>query len=447
MSDSDASGLHLLSTRFRNGQGESGITERHHRGRREEDAGSEPIVDPAAEQRVKDRDDVVDGNARGKRRRELLLRIGQRPRIEIRRNRTVGEDGVKDVVDANDRQGDRGREEILREAIEKADTGEDDRVPDHHVAIAPTIHETSDESSAPKRSQKRADREKDRDMTRLQSVGVDQDKRTEGEKHLLARAIEELQRIELRVLAAKIEFRSTPHAFTGLGLAHREDDTRAQQRDHHHEYGIVQRTGGDAVKEPRTEEEHRGRDETARDRAGIHHARHETERFAALPVLRQHQRKGLADGHDGVFAQAPERNQRDGTSPGNGEHQKTRRENGDDCADSQDAPIGEATQQRQDRDEQHTRDLAHELQDAAVEAVDVILVDDEIVKYRVEASHADAPHENAREEGPRPRTGTADLQTSLADAREFHNGQRLYHICRPSEPSDLTHYEDIAVLC
>ena len=60
---------------------------------------------------------------------------------------------------------------------------------------------------------------------------------------------------------------------------------------------------------------------------------------------------------------------------------------------------------------------------------------------------ADAPHENAREEGPRPRTGTADLQTSLADAREFHNGQRLYHICRPSEPSDLTHYEDIAVLC
>ena len=62
----------------------------------------------------------------------------------------------------------------------------------------------------------------------------------------------------------------------------------------------------------------------------------------------------------------------------------------------------------EDRHEQHAWRLAQELQHAAVEAVDVVCLDEEVVERRAETPDADAPHENAREEGTRPASRAAD---------------------------------------
>ena len=99
-----------------------------------------------------------------------------------------------------------------------------------------------------------------------------------------------------------------------------------------------------------------------------------------------------------MLAERPDRDDRDGARERNGDEQQQRGEERERGADAKDLPVGEAVQRREDRDEQHAGRLAKELQDAALEARDVVGLDEEVVERGAEAAHADAPHEDAREE-------------------------------------------------
>lgn len=217
----------------------------------------------------------------------------------------------------------------------------------------------------------------------------------------------------------EVELRPPRHARARLGLAHREDDAREQEDRHKDEDRIVERPERHAVHQLRTGIEDGRDDKAARDRPRVHHARHEAERLSALPVLRQHQRKRLTHGHDGMFAKAPKRDEADRESPGRGnEHQQHGRD-GDERTDAQHAPVGETAQERQHGDQEDARCLAHELEEAALDAADVVEVDRKVVEDGIEATHADAPDENAGEKRHCSAVGVTDLQTSL-----FHFGER-----------------------
>ena len=75
-------------------------------------------------------------------------------------------------------------------------------------------------------------------------------------------------------------------------------------------------------------------------------------------------------------------------------------------------------QQGENRDQQHAGRFAQELERAALEAAHVVEVDEEVVERGLEAAHADAPHENAREERHGAAAGAADV----LDSRKFHAG-------------------------
>jgi len=238
--------------RPRDGGGVGAVAEAEDGGDHEEGLDAEGFPDPAAEQRDENRDEVVHRDAGRDSGTHLLLAVGDVLDIDVGRHRREGNDGVKHIVHAAHDKGYMHREEMVGEAVEKADDNQNQSVSDHHRLIADLVDQFADERREEEACD-RGNREKQADDSRVRLVEEDQNIWTEGEENLLAGAVEHLQHIVLTELLPEVE--------AALGLVRGAFAAEPEGGGHgkEHEYGssdedrLIERSGKRRVCRPAAE--------------------------------------------------------------------------------------------------------------------------------------------------------------------------------------------------
>ena len=144
-----------------------------------------------------------------------------------------------------------------------------------------------------------------------------------------------------------------------------------------------------------------GDDGGACDVAEIHGGRQKTKRLACVFRLGDLDGDGLADWHDEMFAKTPDHDEKSHNDFIGRDEEKRRAEHGNHRAQAEDFPVGHSVEKREQEDEREARHFTEEFKRTAILARHVMHVREEIVHRRGETTCADAPDDDAQEEGER----------------------------------------------
>lgn len=144
-----------------------------------------------------------------------------------------------------------------------------------------------------------------------------------------------------------------------------------------------------------------GDDGGASDIAEIHRRGEKTKRLAGVFWLGDLDGDGLADRHDEMFAKTPNHDEKSHNDFIGRNEEKRRAKHGNHRAQAEDFPVGHAIEKREQEDQGKAGHFTEELQHAAVEARHAMHVRQEVVQRCGEAPRADAPDNDAQEEGER----------------------------------------------
>ena len=167
-----------------------------------------------------------------------------------------------------------------------------------------------------------------------------------------------------------------------------------------------------------------GDDGGACDAAEIHGGREKTKRLACVFRFGDLDGDGLADRHDEMFAQTPDHDEKSHNDFIGRNEEKRRAKHGNHCAQTEDFPVGHAVENREEKDEREAGHFTDEFHGAAIFAGHVVDVRQEVVHRSGEAACADAPYENAQEEGK-------SRAFIFENSSEFHVWRSLREDVRP----------------
>ena len=299
--------------------------------------------------------------------------------IDVRGHGSQGDDGIQNIVQAAHNEGDVHGKQMMRESIEKADDDQNQGVRNHDGLVSDPVNDLSHQG----RGQESADGrngEKQADGHGIGTVEEHEHIGPEGEKHLFARSVEDLQHIILDILFPEIETALVFIRGAGAGNAQagektQTDDGRTDRKDNPVEF----RGCPDHQEGP-------DNDQVSGQGSDLLGSVLQPQRFSAPAFPGILKGQGIAHAQLHMVTQGVDKDAQDHEHTAGGHHRLGRHAGQhEQCAELVDALRGKHVQHSQNKDQQQARKFPEELGDAFVKPGHThdfcqVIVDDPLVE-------------------------------------------------------------------